>query len=251
MAEAVGTWSLHQLVVDDHNPDHIESKTLNTEMETLAPEATAEIDGLSTESTPTTATETNVPTSSALSEDPHPATSPSPSPHPRKRPPSRFQAAGGIAGTGLRRPDFVLRWPTSTANKLSKPPPRRTSPRKKSSSPNGSQDHRQACRGRHRLQVRGRFRSTRCSTPMAFCSRPGDSIEVVVEREETTGGGYAVSHEKALRHKVWDKLEEAANTKTPVKGMVVSRQGRPRLSTSASRHSRPPADRSPSRPPQS
>jgi small subunit ribosomal protein S1 len=50
----------------------------------------------------------------------------------------------------------------------------------------------------------------------------GDTIEVVVEREESEGG-YLVSHEKALRHKVWDKLEEAANTKTPVKGMVVSR----------------------------
>jgi small subunit ribosomal protein S1 len=50
----------------------------------------------------------------------------------------------------------------------------------------------------------------------------GDVIEVVVEREEKEGG-YLVSYEKALRHKVWDKLEEAANTKTPVKGMVVSR----------------------------
>jgi small subunit ribosomal protein S1 len=50
----------------------------------------------------------------------------------------------------------------------------------------------------------------------------GDTIEVVVEREEQEGG-YLVSYEKALRHKVWDKLEEAANTKTPVKGIVVSR----------------------------
>ena len=50
----------------------------------------------------------------------------------------------------------------------------------------------------------------------------GDTIEVVVEREEAEGG-YLVSYEKALRHKVWDKLEEAANTKVPVKGMVVSR----------------------------
>ena len=50
----------------------------------------------------------------------------------------------------------------------------------------------------------------------------GDQVEVVVEREEAEGG-YLVSHEKALRHKVWDKLEEAANTKTPVKGMVLSR----------------------------
>ena len=50
----------------------------------------------------------------------------------------------------------------------------------------------------------------------------GDVIEVVVEREEKEGG-YLVSYEKALRHKVWDKLEEASITKTPVKGMVVSR----------------------------
>jgi len=50
----------------------------------------------------------------------------------------------------------------------------------------------------------------------------GDQVEVVVEREEPEGG-YLVSHEKALRHKVWDKLEAAANEKTPVKGLVVSR----------------------------
>src|SRR6201985_2289802 len=50
----------------------------------------------------------------------------------------------------------------------------------------------------------------------------GDSVEVVVEREENEGG-YLVSYEKALRHKFWDKLEEAATTKTPVKGMVLSR----------------------------
>ncbi len=51
----------------------------------------------------------------------------------------------------------------------------------------------------------------------------GDQVEVVVEREEQEGGGYLVSHEKALRHKVWDRLEEAANNKTPVTGIVVSR----------------------------
>ncbi len=50
----------------------------------------------------------------------------------------------------------------------------------------------------------------------------GDVVEVIVEREEKEGG-YLVSYEKALRHKVWDKLEEAANSKTPVKGLVVSR----------------------------
>ncbi len=50
----------------------------------------------------------------------------------------------------------------------------------------------------------------------------GDQVEVVVEREEHEGG-YLVSYDKALRHKVWDTLEEAANTKIPVKGMVISR----------------------------
>ncbi|MDE1178030.1 MAG: 30S ribosomal protein S1 [Edaphobacter sp.] len=52
--------------------------------------------------------------------------------------------------------------------------------------------------------------------------QPGDQIEVVVEREEAEGG-YLVSYEKALRHKVWDTLEAAANEKTPVKGLVLSR----------------------------
>jgi len=52
--------------------------------------------------------------------------------------------------------------------------------------------------------------------------KAGDSVEVVVEREEPEGG-YLVSYDKALRHKVWDKLEQAANDKTPVKGMVLGR----------------------------
>jgi small subunit ribosomal protein S1 len=50
----------------------------------------------------------------------------------------------------------------------------------------------------------------------------GDQIEVVVEREEQEGG-YLVSYEKAQRNKIWDKLEEACNSKTPVKGIVLSR----------------------------
>ncbi len=52
--------------------------------------------------------------------------------------------------------------------------------------------------------------------------KAGDTIEVVVEREESEGG-YLASYEKAQRHKVWDSLEAACNSKTPVKGMVVSR----------------------------
>src|ERR1700685_3400848 len=50
----------------------------------------------------------------------------------------------------------------------------------------------------------------------------GDTVEVVVEREENEGG-YLVSYDKAPRPKIWDKLEKAANDKVPVKGLVVSR----------------------------
>ncbi len=52
--------------------------------------------------------------------------------------------------------------------------------------------------------------------------KAGDSVEVVVEREEAEGG-YLLSYEKAQRHKVWDVIEKAANDKTPITGIVVSR----------------------------
>jgi small subunit ribosomal protein S1 len=52
--------------------------------------------------------------------------------------------------------------------------------------------------------------------------KAGDSVEVVVEREEAEGG-YLLSYEKAQRHKVWDLIEKAANDKTPITGIVVSR----------------------------
>jgi small subunit ribosomal protein S1 len=52
--------------------------------------------------------------------------------------------------------------------------------------------------------------------------QPGDEIEVVIEREEPEGG-YLVSYEKAQRLRVWDTIEKAANDKTPIKGVVVSR----------------------------
>ncbi len=50
----------------------------------------------------------------------------------------------------------------------------------------------------------------------------GQTIEVVVEHEEPSGG-YLLSYDKALRHRVWDTIEKAANDKTPVSGIVVSR----------------------------
>ncbi len=52
--------------------------------------------------------------------------------------------------------------------------------------------------------------------------QPGDTIEVVIEREEPEGG-YLVSYEKAQRLRVWDTIEKAANEKTLVIGTVVSR----------------------------
>jgi small subunit ribosomal protein S1 len=52
--------------------------------------------------------------------------------------------------------------------------------------------------------------------------KPGDVIDVVIEREEPEGG-YLVSYERAQRLRVWDVIEKAANDKTPVKGTVVNR----------------------------
>ena len=52
--------------------------------------------------------------------------------------------------------------------------------------------------------------------------KAGDTVEVVIEREEPEGG-FLLSYEKAQRHRVWDVLEKAANEKTPVTGIVLSR----------------------------
>jgi small subunit ribosomal protein S1 len=51
---------------------------------------------------------------------------------------------------------------------------------------------------------------------------PGDTVEVVVEREEAEGG-FLLSYDKAQRHRVWDAIERAANEKTPVTGTVLGR----------------------------
>jgi len=52
--------------------------------------------------------------------------------------------------------------------------------------------------------------------------KPGDIIDVVIEREEPEGG-YLVSFERAQRLRVWDTIEKAAADKSPVTGTVVSR----------------------------
>ncbi len=52
--------------------------------------------------------------------------------------------------------------------------------------------------------------------------QPGDTIDVVIEREEPEGG-YLVSYEKAQRLRVWDDIEKAANDKVALMGTVVGR----------------------------
>jgi small subunit ribosomal protein S1 len=52
--------------------------------------------------------------------------------------------------------------------------------------------------------------------------KAGDTVEVVVEREEAEGG-FLLSYDKAQRHRVWDVIEKAANEKTPVTGTVLGR----------------------------
>jgi small subunit ribosomal protein S1 len=51
---------------------------------------------------------------------------------------------------------------------------------------------------------------------------PGETVEVVIEREEPEGG-YLLSYEKAVRHRVWDTIERAYNEKTNLTGTVLSR----------------------------
>jgi len=51
---------------------------------------------------------------------------------------------------------------------------------------------------------------------------PGDTVEVVIEREEPEGG-YLLGYEKAQRLRVWDTVEKAHNEKTAITGTVVGR----------------------------
>jgi small subunit ribosomal protein S1 len=199
-------------MVDDHNPDYNESKPLNTEIETLAPEAAEEQVSLSSDSTPT-ATDLS-----------HYEPTPSENPDSGSLAPSlsatteepeqdyddsdfaaalasfdREQAVESAVAQNLTAEEVIV---TGTVVKI-------------------TDKHVVVDIG---LKSEGLLPLDQVLDLNGVSKfNPGDSVEVVVEREESHGGGYVVSHEKALRHKVWDKLEEAANTKAPVKGMVVSR----------------------------
>jgi small subunit ribosomal protein S1 len=206
-------------MVDDHNPEIIESKPLNTEIETLAPEATADfssVDGVSSESTfPHNPSETSGertpsedPASGQIAESLSAATDTFGAPE-QDYDDSDFAAA-------LANFDREQAVETAAAHSLTAEEAIVVGTIVKITDKHAVIDI--------GLKSEGLLPLDQIVNPDGTPKfAPGDSIEVVVEREESNGGGYAVSHEKALRHKVWDKLEEAANSKTPVKGMVVSR----------------------------
>jgi small subunit ribosomal protein S1 len=206
------------MTVEVHNPDHTESKPLNTELETLAPEATTEQAELSPETNPThqssddagTALESIAASSDAHDDSSNPGSIPAVSAS-QAEPDydaadfaaalanfDREQAAETAAAQNLTAEEVVV---TGTVVKI-------------------TDKHVVVDIG---LKSEGLIPLEQV---VDLQGNPkfnvGDSIDVVVEREESEGG-YLVSHEKALRHKIWDTLEKAANDKVPVKGMVVGR----------------------------
>jgi small subunit ribosomal protein S1 len=196
------------MTVDVHNPDQTESKTLNTELEVLAPEATADMSDLSHELTPTAHASADaaghgdanasagidLAASSSQDEPDYDAADFAAA----LANFDREQAAETAAAQNLTAEEVVV---TGTVVKI-------------------TDKHVVIDIG---LKSEG---LVPLEQVLDHEGKPkfgaGDSIEVVVEREEAEGG-YLASYEKALRHKVWDKLEKAANEKTPVKGLVVSR----------------------------
>ena len=204
------------MTVDVHNPDQTESNPLTTELETLAPEATAEQAELSSELTQTLA-EPVAEASSAL--ESVAATSDGASPPDAIGDDSaasgepdydaadfaaalanfdREQAAETAAAQNLTAEEVVV---TGTVVKI-------------------TDKHAVIDIG---LKSEGLIPLDQVLDHEGKPKfKAGDAVDVVVEREEPEGG-YLVSYEKALRHKIWDKLEKAANDKIPVKGLVVSR----------------------------
>ncbi len=185
-----------------HNPDQTESKPLTTDMETQAPETTAEHSELSSELTPTT---------HETADAGHVVPSLSASAKTDAEPDydaadfaaalanfDREQAAETAAAQNLTAEEVVV---TGTVIKI-------------------TDKHAVVDIGLKSEGIIPIEQVLDHEGKPKFAA--GDTIEVVVEREEAEGG-YLVSYEKALRHKVWDTLEKAANDKTPVKGMVVGR----------------------------
>jgi small subunit ribosomal protein S1 len=199
------------MTVDVHNPDQTESKPLTTELETLAPEATMAYADPSTDSTSTAHAAGDAIASISASADGE-AKLGAGSSASQSEPDydaadfaaalanfDREQAAETAAAQNLTAEEVVV---TGTVVKL-------------------TDKHVVVDIG---LKSEGLIPLEQV---LDLEGKPkfkaGDAIEVVVEQHQEADGTYLVSYEKALRHKVWDKLEKAANDKTPVKGLVVSR----------------------------
>ncbi len=198
------------IMVDDHNSDYNEGKPLSTEIETLAPEVTDHAD-LSFESTPT-----HTHAASTTEAEDHGAVATATAAevldvHASEEPDydaadfaaalanfDREQAAETAAAANLTTEEVIV---SGTVVKI-------------------TDKHVVVDIG---LKSEGLIPLEQV-LDAAGVSRfqAGDTVEVVVEREEAEGG-YLVSYDKAQRLKVWDKLEQAANDKVPVKGMVLSR----------------------------
>src|SRR5438270_434098 len=208
-------------MVENHNPDINESKPLTTETEVLTPHATDDHTGLSSESTSNQTQETTHGTSSAGQHGPPAAAARASADHGTVATVTaaeseddlnydaadfaaalanfdREQAAESAAAQNLTVEEVIV---TGTVVKV-------------------TDKHVVVDIGPESEGLLPLERVLDINGKPKF--QTGDTVEVVVEREEAEGG-YLVSHEKALRHKVWDKLEAAANDKVPVKGLVVSR----------------------------
>ena len=194
-------------MVDDHNSDYNEGKPLSTEIETLAPEATADHE-LSSELTPTLAPSHNAADTEATGEtEIHGSVAVDASEEPDYDAADfaaalanfdREQAAETAAAANLTTEEVIV---TGTVIKI-------------------TEKHVVVDIG---LKSEGLIPLDQVLDATGVSKfQPGDTVEVVVEREEPEGG-YLVSYDKAQRLKVWDKLEQAANDKVPVKGMVLSR----------------------------
>ncbi len=210
-------------MVDHHHPKTTESKPLNTELETLAPEVTAQHDAPSSESTSNQHVESSAyehTLTAANQNETMLATEPVNEQH-------HGQAETISAGTGDDA-DFDSDFAAALASFD------REQAAETAAAQNLTQEesivHGTIVKITDKYAVVDIGLKSEGLIPLDQVVdingvpkfSPGDSVEVVVEREEAEGG-YLVSYEKALKHKVWDKLEAAANEKTPVKGMVLGR----------------------------
>ena len=177
------------MTLEVHNPERTESKPLNTELETLAPETTAEQNELSPEINPT-----HPQTGGALDRVSASGEEPASVPPVPSEPDydaadfaaalanfDREQAAETAAAQNLTAEEVLI---TCTVVKL-------------------TDKHVVVDIG---LKSEGLIPIEQVLDIAGNSKlKAGDTVEVVVEREEPEGG-YLVSYEKALRHKVWVKV---------------------------------------------